>query len=117
MAKRNREEEQKMLMVREPNGFRPLDGISVKAVTGHYPAGQVFHFKNARARATAILHAPELADKLDDSEAVTEAAKAGKIPHALVVPVNVRQAVKLKMPRGAKPTTEDILRQRIGAAR
>jgi hypothetical protein len=56
MAKRNREEEQKMLMVREPNGFRPLDGISVKAVTGHYPAGQVFHFKNARARTTAILH-------------------------------------------------------------
>ena len=72
------------------------------------------HFKNARARATAILHAPELADKLDDSAAVT---KVGKIPHALVVPVNVRQAVKLKMPRGAKPTTEDILRQRIGAAR
>jgi hypothetical protein len=51
------------------------------------------------------------------SAAVTEAAKVGKIPHALVVPVNVRQAVKLKMPRGAKPTTEDILRQRIGAAR
>jgi hypothetical protein len=30
-----------------------------------------------------------LTDKLDDSAAVTEAAKAGKIPHALVVPVNV----------------------------
>jgi hypothetical protein len=117
MAKRNREEEQKMLMVREPNGFRPLDGISVKAVTGHYPAGQVFHFKNARRAPRQSCTRQSWPTSWMIPRPSPRPPRPVKIPHALVVPVNVRQAVKLKMPRGAKPTTEDILRQRIGAAR
>jgi hypothetical protein len=86
----------------------------LKRVTGKYPAGQVFHFKDPKARAAALKHCPELAGKLDDSAAVTEFVKNGRIPHAMVRAVNVTANIQMAMPRNSvRPKIGDVLVRRI----
>lgn len=105
-AKRRKAEIAKL---RETQRTKPL-----KPVRGRYQVGQVYHFKDAKARAAALQHCPELAGRLNYSAAVTEAVKDGKIPHAMVRPVNVAAEIKLAMPAASvRPSAETVLRDRI----